>query len=239
MIIIDKEMLESGDSSIKYWHKDNKNLRDKHIVYSYDDDEMHIFKACKDDIFLFASVLGAKVDKSYFLKRLHEKKLFILDNQVGEEHIDELLELYITHYITYNFDKVVKILTPDKASQNKLFSLIKQYQEKLPFYLKSGIYDWSDDDTYFRTDSNNYVRIADIRNAKEYIGYQNHFVIFYDFHLLDDKESNNVYSNMYPVISALKCSKLIITGNTETNGNQLYNDLVKKENEYYKYILQL
>jgi len=235
-----KEMLESGDSSIKYWYGDNKNLRDKHLVYHYTEDDMFIYKACKDDIFAFALTMEAlpELSKSYFLHTLGENKLFILDNQVGEDK-DKLFALYITHYITYNTDKVIQVLTPDKASQDKMFSLIKEYQEKLPFYLKSGITEWSDEDTKFRTDLNNYIHVGDVNDYKSYIGWQNHFVMLYDFHMLDDDYSNELYSNLFPVVSALRDSKFIITGNTEANGNQLYNDLVKKDNEYHKYILKL
>ena len=129
------------------------------------------------------------------------------------------------HYVTFNNDKNIMIVANIAATTVEIVDKIKSIYTLLPFFLKIGIKNWNQKTIIFE----NGCRIkSSARSKTPAIGFTIDFLYIDEFAHIPANIIENYYTAVYPVVSAIENSKIIITS-TPNGMNKFYQILTDAE----------
>ena len=229
----------------KIWevHLDNGQIfkgADKHILFTDKLEEIFIEDLQIDDI--LASDSGP-------IKVLHIKKTskkmsmfdLTIDHPNHRYYTSGLLShntvsaaITILHFITFNNDKTVMIVANKGDTVIEILSKIKDIYKLLPFFLQAGITNLNQRSMIFGDTG---CRIKSAARSKEpAIGFTIDFLYLDEFAHIPRNIIEPYYRAVYPTVSAVKNSKIVITS-TPNGLNLFYRILIdaeRKEGDYLK-----
>lgn len=203
--------------------------------------------------------LRCKVDIHYFAENYCKIKLE--DGSVGGMHLrdyqKDILDLYvknrfsilcasrqvgktvsaaiaILHFVTFNNDKTVMIVANKGDTVVEIIDKIKSIYRLLPFFLQVGITNWNQRTLIFGDTG---CRIKSAARTKEpAIGFTIDFLYLDEFAHIPRNIIEPYYRAVYPTVSAIKNSKIVIT--STPNGLNLFHRLLvdaeRKDGDYLK-----
>lgn len=125
---------------------------------------------------------------------------------------------YILWYANFHSDKMIAILANKGATAREMLSRITLALENLPFFLQPGCRALNKGNIEF---SNNSEIIAAATSGNSIRGLTVNLLFLDEFAFVE--HATRFYTSTYPVITAGKTSKVIITSTANGIGNQFYN----------------
>ena len=232
-IIKDENLLPILNTT-PFW-KLNPDIRKGNIQFEYTDEELRtLFGVRQNSIEYFIDFLedikyvyNPNLNKITNIKlRDYQKEILrnfnndkflslLSSRQMG---INTVLSIYLMKYILSNVDKSILILSYKTMSSIELLNKFKDIYYSLPFYLKPGVLSWNKGSITF--DNGCRIKCDEYRKDNG-IGYTVNFAIFMDLLYEKEKLLNGIFSNLLPVFSAIKDSKLFLV-NTGLGTNDKY-----------------
>lgn len=215
------------------WFKNEVGVRRSGITFAMTESEIQEFIKCKINIHYFA-------EKYCKIKRE--------DGSVGEIEVrpyqKDILDLYtknrysilmssrqsgktinaaitMLHFILFNNDKNIMIVANIATTTIEIIDKIKSIYVLLPFFLKAGVKNWNQRSVIF----DNGCRIKSAARSKTpAIGFTIDFLYLDEFAHIPSNIIVPYYTAVYPVVSAIENSKIIIT--STPNGMNLFHKLL-------------
>lgn len=141
-------------------------------------------------------------------------------------HNTVIAGIFLTWYLIFNFDKNILLAANKGRTAVEILDKIKIIIENLPFWLKPGIRNYKE--YSLSTDANSRI-LATTTTDKAAIGFTIHLLYLDEFAHVRSNIQRKFFDNIYPVISASKRSKMIIT--STPNGYELFQELYQNSIE--------
>jgi hypothetical protein len=214
------------------WFKNEVGVRKSGITFALTDDELSEYIRCKMDIHYFAEKYCKVKTEDGSIKniRLRDYQKDILDMFSGRfsilnasRQIGKTINAAITmlHFVTFNNDKNIMIVANIAGTTIEIIDKIKSIYVNLPFFLKVGIKNWNQRTIIF----DNGCRIKSAARSKTpAIGFTIDFLYLDEFAHIPSNIIDSYYKAVYPVVSAVENSKIIIT--STPNGMNLFYKLL-------------
>jgi hypothetical protein len=140
----------------------------------------------------------------------------------------------ILHFVLFNNNKTVLVTANKLDTATEILEKIKEIYQGLPFFLQQGVRKWNDKFMSFENKS----RIKGFATTKTAsIGNTADFLYLDEFAYLPDNIAEKFYKSVFPTVSNIDNSKIIIT--STPNGynlfHQLLTDAEKPEGEKSSY----
>ena len=149
----------------------------------------------------------------------NETHLYLTDHYIPT-HNTISAAITILHYITFNNDKGVMIVANKANTVIEIIDKIKNIYKELPFFLKTGVINWSNRSLAFE----NGCRIkSEARTKEPSIGFTIDFLYLDEFAHIPSSIINHYYRSVVPTVSSITNSKIIIT--STPNGYNLFHEL--------------
>ncbi|NBO23587.1 hypothetical protein EBU94_09665, partial [bacterium] len=153
----------------------------------------------------------------------HPNHRYYTNNILSHNTINAAIAML--HYVTFNNDKNIMIVANIAATTVEIVDKIKNIYTLLPFFLKIGIKNWNQKTIIFE----NGCRIkSSARSKTPAIGFTIDFLYIDEFAHIPANIIENYYTAVYPVVSAIENSKIIITS-TPNGMNKFYQILTDAE----------
>ena len=217
-------------------------IRRGNTVFHYTEEEKKELKKCKKDIIYFANTYvkvmqehGIDNIKLYpyqedMLKNYQDNRYNIV---VGSRQIGKTVVagIFLVWYMIFHYDKNIMLAGNKGMTAKEILDKAKMVIQNLPFFLKPGMIVWNQ----FSISSDAYSRIlATTTTDKAAIGFTIHLLFLDEFAHVRENIQRSFYDNIYPVISAGKKTKMIIT--STPNGYDLFQEIfdksLKNKNEF-------
>ena len=211
------------------WFSSEIGLRKSGLTFKMSEDEIQEYIRCKLDIHYFAEKYCRikTEDGSIQNIKLREYQKEILDlytkNRfsilMGSRQIGKTINAAITmlHYVTFNNDKNIMIVANIASTTVEIIDKIKSIYQQMPFFLKVGLKNWNQRTIIFE----NGCRIKSAARSKTpAIGFTIDFLYLDEFAHIPSNIIEPYYTAVYPVVSAVENSKIIIT--STPNGMNLF-----------------
>lgn len=214
------------------WFKNEVGVRRAGLSFGVTDLEWDEYIKCKADIHYFAETYCKvkREDGSIGNIGLRDYQKDILDLFSGRfsilcasRQIGKTINTAITmlHFITFNNDKNVMIVANIANTAIEIIDKIKSIYIHLPFFLKAGVKNWNQKSVTF----DNGCRIkSSARTKTPAIGFTIDFLYLDEFAHIPTNIIEPYYTAVYPVVSAIENSKIIIT--STPNGMNLFYKLL-------------
>ena len=215
------------------WFKGEVGVRRSGITFALTPDEVQEFIRCKLDIQHFAEAHCRikREDGSIGQIRLRPYQRTILNlytrNRfsilMSSRQSGKTINAAITmlHFILFNNDKNIMIVANQASTAIEIIDKIKSIYVNLPFFLKSGIKNWNQKSMVF----DNGCRIKSAARSKTpAIGFTIDFLYLDEFAHIPSNIIVPYYTAVYPVVSAIENSKIIIT--STPNGMNMFHKLL-------------
>jgi hypothetical protein len=201
---------------------------DIHILFTSDLKEVNAIDVNVGD--RLYTIDGPKVVKK--IERL-DRKLSMYDLSIDHEnhryytngilsHNTINAAIYILHFVTFHADKNVMIAANKGDTVIEIVDKIKNIYKQLPFFLKAGITNWNQKNIIFGDTG---CRIKSTARSKEpAIGFTIDFLYLDEFAHIPRNIIEPYYRAIYPTVSAIENSKIIIT--STPNGPNLFQRLL-------------
>lgn len=211
------------------WFKGEIGVRRAGLIFKLTEEELEEYIKCKLDIHYFAekycriktedgSVQNIKLrDYQKKILDLYTKNRFSM--LLGSRQCGKTVNAAITmlHFITFNNDKNIMIVANQRSTTVEIIDKIKNIYIQLPFFLKVGIKNWTQQSITFE----NGCRIKSAARSKTpAIGFTIDFLYLDEFAHIPSNIIEPYYTAVYPVVSAIENSKIIIT--STPNGMNLF-----------------
>lgn len=224
---IDKLNLEyhTIKRSEKFNYRNILNTRKSGLNFVFTNEELIEYAKCANDPIYFIekycknhnfSNIQLRDYQKYIANEFKDNRFIILASS-RQSGIDFLMKLLFLHYMIFNSDKTIYILS-DKLN-SKFIDDIKFNYCALPFFLKQGVNMWNKYTLGFENGMN-IIMISSIHA----IGNTPNLLYIKDFVYIKNVEE--YYANIIPTISSIKDSKVIIK--SIFKDNKFFNDLVYK-----------
>lgn len=156
----------------------------------------------------------------YDLSIDHENHRYYTNGILSHNTINAAI--YILHYITFNADKNVMIAANKGETVVEIVDKVKNIYKQLPFFLKAGITNWNQKNIIFGDTG---CRIKSTARSKEpAIGFTIDCLYLDEFAHIPRNIIEPYYKAIYPTVSAIENSKIIIT--STPNGPNLFQRLL-------------
>jgi len=215
------------------WFKGEIGVRRNGITFAMTPDEIQEYIRCKLDIQYFAETYCRikREDGSIGKIKLRPYQKDILDlytkNRfsilMSSRQSGKTINAAITmlHFILFNNDKNIMIVANIAGTAIEIIDKIKSIYINLPFFLKPGIKNWNQRTMIF----DNGCRIkSSARSKTPAIGFTIDFLYLDEFAHIPSNIIVPYYTAVYPVVSAIENSKIIIT--STPNGMNLFHKLL-------------
>ena len=222
-------------------------LRTSGLVFKMSPEEQEEYIKCALDIHYFAStycyIKGEEGQPIIIPLRDYQKE--ILDNffnnrfnilmasrQIGKTICSSIMML---HYVLFNNNKNVLVTANKLYTAVEVLDKIREIYQRLPFFLQQGIINWNQKFMVFENKS----RIKGFATTKtSSIGQTADFLYLDEFAYLPDNIADKFYKSVFPTVSNIENSKIIIT--STPNGFNLFHKLLteaeKPEGEKSSYM---
>jgi hypothetical protein len=143
--------------------------------------------------------------------------------------------IMMLHYVLFNNNKNVLVTANKLDTAVEVLDKIREIYQKLPFFLQQGIINWNQKFMVFENKS----RIKGFATTKtSSIGQSADFLYLDEFAYLPDNIADKFYKSVFPTVSNIDNSKIIIT--STPNGfnlfHRLLSDAEKPDGEKSSYI---
>jgi intein/homing endonuclease len=210
------------------WFKNETGVRRSGLSFGISEDEVQEYIKCKMDIHHFAEKYCKvkREDGSIGNINLRDYQKDILDLYAGRysilcgsRQIGKTVNAAIAmlHFVTFNNDKNIMIVANIAGTTIEIIDKIKSIYLNLPFFLKIGIKNWTQRSVTFE----NGCRIKSAARSKTpAIGFTIDFLYLDEFAHIPSNIIEAYYQAVYPVVSAVENSKIVIT--STPNGMNLF-----------------
>jgi hypothetical protein len=222
-------------------------LRSSGLTFKMSPEEQEEYIKCAIDIHYFASsycyIKGE--DGQPIIITLRDYQNEILDNffnnrfnilmasrQTGKTICSSIMML---HYVLFNNNKNVLVTANKLDTAVEVLDKIREIYQKLPFFLQQGIVNWNQKFMVFENKS----RIKGFATTKtSSIGQTADFLYLDEFAYLPDNIADKFYKSVFPTVSNIDNSKIIITSTPDGFNlfHRLLSDAEKPEGEKSSYI---
>lgn len=232
------------------YHEKETGMRAGDVLYEMSEEEMEEYKKCKNDIVYFA-LKYCKIKDEYGrydnikkLRPYQEKFLrlyedgdinrfivYMASRQIGKSVMSGII---INHFLCFNYDKNIMIMANKGTTVDEIVDKIRNIYISLPFFIKPGIKKSNMKNIVF--DSGNRI-MGQTTTKTTAIGFTVDFLYMDEFAHVPENILNHFYKSIFPTISSLKKSRIIITStpNGENLFYTIYTMAQKKENDYTPY----
>ena len=215
------------------WFKGEVGVRRSGITFAMTQDELQEYIKCKLDIHYFAEhycrikredgSIGKIKLRPYQkdILNLYTKNRFsiLMSSRQSGKTINAAITML--HFILFNNDKNIMIVANIASTAIEIIDKIKSIYIQLPFFLKNGIKNWNQRTIIF----DNGCRIkSSARSKTPAIGFTIDFLYLDEFAHIPSNIIVPYYTAVYPVVSAIENSKIIIT--STPNGMNLFHKLL-------------
>jgi len=208
-------------------------LRKDAITFMMSPEEQAEYIKCALDIHYFAStycyIKGEEGQPIIIPLRDYQKE--ILDNffnnrynilmasrQSGKTICSSIMML---HYVLFNNNKNVLVTANKLDTAVEVLDKVREIYQRLPFFLQQGIVNWNQKFMVFENKS----RIKGFATTKtSSIGQTADFLYLDEFAYLPDNIADKFYKSVFPTVSNIENSKIIIT--STPNGFNLFHKLL-------------
>jgi hypothetical protein len=215
------------------WFKNEIGVRRSGITFAMTDDEIQEYIKCKLDIHYFAEKYCrikredgsiGKIQLRPYQKdilNLYTKNRFsiLMSSRQSGKTINAAITML--HFILFNNDKNIMIVANVATTTIEIIDKIKSIYIQLPFFLKVGIKNWNQRSII----CDNGCRIkSSARSKTPAIGFTIDFLYLDEFAHIPSNIIVPYYTAVYPVVSAIENSKIVIT--STPNGMNLFHKLL-------------
>jgi len=222
-------------------------IRRPKLTFSMTDLEQEEYIHCALDIHYFAEtycfIKGE--DGQPIIIPLRDYQNEILDNffsnrfniLMASRQIGKTICASITmlHYVMFNNNKNVLVTANKLDTSIEVLDKIKEIYQQLPFFLQQGVVNWNQKFMIFE----NKCRIKGFATTKtSSIGNTADFLYLDEFAYLPDNIANKFYKSIFPTVSNIENSKIIITSTPDGFNlfHKLLTDAEKPEGEKSSYV---
>lgn len=222
-------------------------LRREGITFMMSNEEQEEYIKCALDIHYFAStycyikgeegqpiIIPLRDYQNEILDNFFNNRFNILmaSRQVGKTICSSIMML---HYVLFNNNKNVLVTANKLDTAVEVLDKIREIYQRLPFFLQQGITNWNQKFMVFENKS----RIKGFATTKtSSIGQTADFLYLDEFAYLPDNIADKFYKSVFPTVSNIENSKIIIT--STPNGFNLFHKLLheaeKPEGEKSSYV---
>ena len=220
----------------------NPLVRKDGLQTAFSAEEVEEYVKCMNDSIYFAEnyvkVISLDDGLVSFKPYEYQKKMF---KQFNDNRFNIVLAcrqsgksissvIYILWYVLFNSEKTVTILANKGSTAREMLSRITLALENLPFFLQPGCKALNKGSIEF---SNNSKIIAAATSASSIRGLSVNLLFLDEFAFVEN--ASEFYTSTYPVVSAGKETKVIITSTANGIGNifcGLWEGAQKKKNEF-------
>lgn len=136
----------------------------------------------------------------------------------------------ILYYCIFNNDKTIMIAANKKETVNEIVTKIKDIYYNLPYFIKPGVSNWNESSVTFMDTGCKIRTSAATKTAA--IGFSVDFLYLDEFAHIPNNIVESYYRSVFPTVSNIKNSKIIIT--STPNGYNLFHKLLTEKNRYAK-----
>ena len=204
-------------------------VADKHIFYT----DENYFKLC-DELNVGDDIITKNgIDRIVRIEDIKEFRCMYdlsVMNQKYSYYTNDILShntitssIFITHFITFNFEKNVLIMANKGETMEEIIDKGKIIIDNMPFYMKPGII--KDNVKSMKFDNDCRI-IGQATSKSPAIGFTIHLAFLDEFAHIPPNILGPFYRSIYPTISGSNISKLIIC--STPNGKNLYHEIYDK-----------
>lgn len=220
----------------------NPSLRKPKLPFQFTAEELEEFLKCEDDIEYFANnFVKLKTPEGITNIKLRPHQMKWLKNlqmnrfNIGmwsrQSNKTTTTAIFFAHYTLFNTDKTIAILAQRGSIGAEVFSKVRGIIANLPFFLKPGCFSFGSEGYSF---DNGCRAITRATKPDCLQGYTIDAIYIDEFAYLHRKMERPFWENVYPTISSIPDSKVIIT--STPNGKNLFWELwtnaVKGKNKF-------
>ncbi len=222
-------------------------LRTSGLTFKMSPDEQEEYIKCALDIHHFAAtycyikgeegqpiIIPLRDYQNEILDNFFSNRFNILmaSRQIGKTICSSIMML---HYVLFNNNKNVLVTANKLDTAVEVLDKIREIYQRLPFFLQQGIINWNQKFMVFENKS----RIKGFATTKtSSIGQTADFLYLDEFAYLPDNIADKFYKSVFPTVSNIENSKIIIT--STPNGFNLFHKLLteaeKPEGEKSSYM---
>jgi hypothetical protein len=222
-------------------------LRTSGLTFKMSNDEQEEYIKCALDIHYFARtycyikgeegqpiIIPLRDYQNEILDNFFNNRFNILmaSRQIGKTICSSIMML---HYVLFNNNKNVLVTANKLDTAVEVLDKIREIYKKLPFFLQQGIINWNQKFMVFENKS----RIKGFATTKTAsIGQSADFLYLDEFAYLPDNIANKFYKSVFPTVSNIENSKIIITSTPDGFNlfHKLLTDAEKPEGEKSSYV---
>ena len=222
-------------------------LRTSGLTFKMSNDEQEEYIKCALDIHYFARtycyikgeegqpiIIPLRDYQNEILDNFFNNRFNILmaSRQIGKTICSSIMML---HYVLFNNNKNVLVTANKLDTAIEVLDKIREIYQKLPFFLQQGIINWNQKFMVFENKS----RIKGFATTKTAsIGQSADFLYLDEFAYLPDNIANKFYKSVFPTVSNIENSKIIITSTPDGFNlfHKLLTDAEKPEGEKSSYV---
>jgi hypothetical protein len=231
------------------FYENTIGLRKSGLTFRMTSDEIDEYVKCKMDVHYFAEnycwIKGEKGEYVPLKGKIRDYQTEIMDSffnnrfnilmasrQVGKTIMSSITLL---HFALFNNGKNILVTANKLDTAVEVLDKIREIYQRLPFFLQQGILNWNQKFMVFENKS----RIKGFATTKTAsIGQAADFLYLDEFAYLPDNIADKFYKSVFPTISSIENSKIIIT--STPNGFNLFHKLLmeaeKPEGEKSSYV---
>lgn len=220
--------IERKDSPFLYG---NTQLRKPNLMFEYTQEEIEIIMRCKNDINYFANHYAYTMNPStgslnLITLRDYQEDLLntINDNRftviVASRQCGKTISssIYLAWYILFNYDKTAFLCGNIEKTAVDILGKVVDVIKNVPFFMKPGVIKGSSLEWKF----DNGCRLMGAATTKRAgIGFTIHCLYLDEFAHVDKGIIDEFFDNIYPTVSSLPDSKIIVTS-TPNGMNRFY-----------------
>lgn len=220
--------IERKDSPFLYG---NTQLRKPNLMFEYTQEEIEIIMRCKNDINFFANKFAYTMNPStgslnLITLRDYQEDLLntINDNRftviVASRQCGKTISssIYLAWYILFNYDKTAFLCGNIEKTAVDILGKVVDVIKNVPFFMKPGVIKGSSLEWKF----DNGCRLMGAATTKRAgIGFTIHCLYLDEFAHVDKGIIDEFFDNIYPTVSSLPDSKIIVTS-TPNGMNRFY-----------------
>ena len=219
------------------------NLRRANLLFEYTQDEMNELRKCAADPIYFGEKYAKVLTddglininfRDYQLEMMegyinHRFSILLASRQVGKTITSAI---YLVWYLMFHYEKNALIVADIADTTKEIIDKIKNIIYNLPFYMRPGI---KINNVMSMKFDNDCRIIGRSTTKKTGIGLTINLLYMDEFAHIADSYLNYFYRSVYPTISGLRESKIIIS--STPHGLNRFHDIwvsaIEGENEYY------
>lgn len=221
------ELTEAYDKSgvfPKVFFRNIYGERKSGILFSCTYEEMTEYAKCANDIVYFATKyckilthkgihhIHLRPYQAEMLLNYQQHRFFSIfsSRQMG---VTTMMNIVMLHELVFGYDKSIILASCKLLQSQESLDRVREMYRNLPFFLKPGM---------LKADTRNLVmengnRLVVVSGKTPTVGFQVHRAFLTDFGAYNEETADNFLLNLFPVMSAIKDTKLVISATGRSN----------------------